>query len=432
MTKSRFYNTIKTNEGEMKIKKKIYLPIVIAIIMAFVVCVVFTGQYFLSKRTEIRVSPNVNCEVIHIDTKEQNYASILSQFESLNFEENDEQKIVNTVHTMYGTNLDDIQYTCTNNAQEVVVCGITTLDKTTNEGDVSLTFNFGEFTEYINATSNIGYDENGNLVGMVTFDGQEYDVQEILNLINNGDIQECWFWLVIKIVIVVVNIIIAAITAYDIYKYLTTEEVTLNGVLCIVAEGLVMSATSFVGGAIAGSLIKAGVKAIKTGKKVSKETSVLLGRNIDTLLDENVKLVKSGKKNNGLWYSDDTNLRKAYMKKAEFKNFNFTDSSKDDYIQIHHFVEQRQVGKPFNAQEIHTDLNSVGIPKVLHEKISALYSSKTKFSKEIEQIFGKGYFKGDTTFRDFVANKSYEEQYEIGMKIFKYFDKQGNYAKLFL
>mgnify|MGYP004630917523 FL=1 len=405
---------------------------ILTIIIALVVAFVFIISDWLSARVEIKLQPNYDGDVIQINGNTSIYNDIMSQFDSLEVDEDEQTRIVSSIFRMYGNSIDDIQYTGTGNDNEVVITGLTTLNKETDKGSVELAFDFGEFIEYINASSNVYCDVNGNLVGTVTFDGQDYDVQEVLVAMSNGNVQECWFWLVIKIVVVIVNVVVAAISAYDIFKYLTSEEVTFNGVLCIVGEGILMSATSFVGGAIAGSLIKSGVKTIKKGKKISKNASALLGRKADKLLDESVKVVKSGKRNNGLTFTNDSNLRKAYSQRKEFSKYNFTDKSKDNYIEIHHFVEQRQSGVKFKAQDIHTDLNSVGIPKSLHTKISALYSSSKKYNKELEEIFGKGYFDGKTTFREFVGQKTYEEQYEIGMKVFKYFNKQGNYVKLFL
>ena len=305
---------------------------ILTIIIALVVAFVFIISDWLSARVEIKLQPNYDGDVIQINGNTSIYNDIMSQFDSLEVDEDEQTRIVSSIFRMYGNSIDDIQYTGTGNDNEVVITGLTTLNKETDKGSVELAFDFGEFIEYINASSNVYCDVNGNLVGTVTFDGQDYDVQEVLVAMSNGNVQECWFWLVIKIVVVIVNVVVAAISAYDIFKYLTSEEVTFNGVLCIVGEGILMAATSFVGGAIAGSLIKSGVKTIKSGKKVSKKASALLGRKADKLLDESVKVVKSGKRNNGLTFTNDTNLRKAYAQRKEFSKYNFTDKSKDDYI----------------------------------------------------------------------------------------------------
>ena len=57
----------------------------------------------------------------------------------------------------------------------------------------------------------------------------------------------------------------------------------------------------------------------------------------------------------------------------------------------------------------------------MHHEISGIYSSSTKHLSTIQNIFGKDFFDGKTTFRKFVESKSYEEQYEIGLKLIEHF-----------
>ena len=230
--------------------------------------------------------------------------------------------------------------------------------------------------------------------------------------------------LVFKIISVVVSVYVAAITAYDIYKYLTAEEVTIRGVASLVVEGLVCAAASALTCGIGASLVKSGFKLLKKGKKVKGDAQYLIGRDAKTILNQRTKMVKNGQRSVKHSYNYSTgknSIREAYMKEQQFKDFNWTNSQKEDYVQIHHIVEQSQAGKKFNARDIHTDLNTVGIPKVMHEKISGIYSCKTKYLNIIQEIFGKKFFDGSTTFRAFVKAKSYEEQYEIGMKVLQYF-----------
>lgn len=414
----------------MKVKSFYFYFTVVMIAICALISVGILSNYLGAKQLT-----TTNLEIQTIKVEKVDYLSnITDLFDELNVvKQDDNQKVVKSVFKLAGSSLTDVAFTSNEDDANVNAQAITKIDEETNIGEVNLTLDYGnEYIDEVFATSDVVY-ENGEFVGTVTFDGVEYDVQEILNGQYGEDgVTECWFWFIIKIVIVIVNIVVAAITVVDIFKYFLTEEVTLEGVLCIVGEGLVMCATSAVGGAIAGSLIKSGAKILKAGKKASKQAQYLLGRKSADLMNESIKLVKQGKRNAGLKYSNDVDLRNAYARKTEFRKFKFDSRYKndDDYIQIHHFVEQRQSGGKFNATDIHTDLNSVGIPKSLHQQISGFYSSKTKYLTDVEKIFGKNYFKGNTTFRDFVGAKSYEEQYEIGVKVFNYFNGKGNYANL--
>ena len=167
---------------------------ILTIIIALIVASVFIFSDWLSARVETKLQPNYNGDVIQINSDTTIYNDIMSKFDSLEVDEDEQTRIVSSTFRMYGSSIDDIQYTSTGNDNEVEITGLTTLNKETDEGSVELAFDFGEFIEYVNASSNVYYDVNGNLVGTVTFDGQDYDVQEVLKAMNNGNVQECWFW----------------------------------------------------------------------------------------------------------------------------------------------------------------------------------------------------------------------------------------------
>lgn len=77
----------------------------------------------------------------------------------------------------------------------------------------------------------------------------------------------------------------------------------------------------------------------------------------------------------------------------------------------HHIVEQSQIGKSgFKAEDINNINNIISIPsgfsESVHSKISGYYSSK--------QFFTEG-----KTVRDWLAGKSFEEQFEFGLDTLK-------------
>ena len=73
--------------------------------------------------------------------------------------------------------------------------------------------------------------------------------------------------------------------------------------------------------------------------------------------------------------------------------------------EVHHIVEQCQATKSgFSRVSIDGARNKVRIPQSVHRKISGHYSSKTEQS-------------GDLRVRDWLAGKSFAEQYEYGLKI---------------
>lgn len=78
----------------------------------------------------------------------------------------------------------------------------------------------------------------------------------------------------------------------------------------------------------------------------------------------------------------------------------------------HHIVEQTPANiEKFGAEMIHSVGNVVSIPAgkgSLHAKISAYYSSKQ-------------YFTGGKTVREWLSTKSYEEQYEFGVRVINCF-----------
>ena len=75
----------------------------------------------------------------------------------------------------------------------------------------------------------------------------------------------------------------------------------------------------------------------------------------------------------------------------------------------HHIVEQSQIGKRanFDANDVHNVNNIIAIPSgagSIHSKISAFYSSKTDFTDGL-------------TVRDWLATKSFDEQFEFGKEL---------------
>ena len=77
----------------------------------------------------------------------------------------------------------------------------------------------------------------------------------------------------------------------------------------------------------------------------------------------------------------------------------------------HHIVEQCQIRKSgFDVQMIQNEKNVIAISKKVHRKISGYYSSIPKDGST-----------GGLTVRNFLSGKSYQFQYEYGIKILKMF-----------
>ena len=414
------------------LKKNVLLWIIICVI-----ALTFTFLQNFSNKSNVQVNYNVDV----VSTQALDYSALFETFDSVetSYDEVSKQKIIKTGFKMAGTSLDDIQYTNVEEDQNVTIYGTTSSSEETGLGQTDLTFDFGDRQELLQAFSNITFVDNVPQ-GTVIIDGVEYDVQEIMSqCVGENGVQECFWWLVAKVVQVVVKVVIVAVNVaaaahfvYNIYKFATSEVVTWEGIAMLVAEGVIMVA----GGAILGVAAKVGTAVTKGVVKASENAvkKYMTNKKGNQVLDDMVFGVKNGAKPTKT-YSSDAQLRQAYTNNKVFKKLegvNLTDHTKDDYIEIHHFVEQRQAGTKFHNELIHSDINSVGITKAMHRQISGIYSSKTKHLGDIEQIFGKGYFDGKTTFRDFVGKKTFEEQYEIGVKIFQYVKGNNKCPALFL
>jgi RHS repeat-associated protein len=73
----------------------------------------------------------------------------------------------------------------------------------------------------------------------------------------------------------------------------------------------------------------------------------------------------------------------------------------------HHIVEQTSGNiSRFGAQSVHNSANVISLPKELHQKISAYYSSKQAFTNGM-------------TVRKWLSTKSYKEQLEFGLNLLK-------------
>lgn len=80
-----------------------------------------------------------------------------------------------------------------------------------------------------------------------------------------------------------------------------------------------------------------------------------------------------------------------------------------DGLEYHHIVEQSQVGKRanFSSKMVNNGSNMVVLDRATHQKISQFYSTKDAFT--------------GLRFRDTLANKSFEEQYRIGLEVLERF-----------
>lgn len=87
----------------------------------------------------------------------------------------------------------------------------------------------------------------------------------------------------------------------------------------------------------------------------------------------------------------------------------------------HHIVEQSQVGKRanFSASEVNNVNNIISIPHgsgTVHSKISAHYSSKFDYTDGL-------------TVRDWLATKSFDEQFEYGKELLEQFGEVNATSK---
>ena len=76
----------------------------------------------------------------------------------------------------------------------------------------------------------------------------------------------------------------------------------------------------------------------------------------------------------------------------------------------HHIVEQGQISKSgFSPRQIHNTRNIISIDKTVHRQISGYYSSKVSS------------FTGNLTVREWLSGKSFDVQYQFGVKILQSF-----------
>ncbi|MBR5226727.1 MAG: hypothetical protein IKV69_01490, partial [Clostridia bacterium] len=280
----------------MKIKiwsKLLFCSLLLAVFVGFV----FLADYQNNKAIEINYQTQV------VKTEKLNYASLSEMFEDLSASTTEDgTKIVTSTLKLKGDSLNNITYTSNEAEQNLVISSVT---QTAVDGTSTahLNFDFGDFEEDIFATSNIQF-VNGEITGTVTFEGQEYDAKEILaEYLGEDGINECFWWCFIKVIVIVIQVIIVAQTAYDLYQYLTMEEVTIEGVLSIVCEGLVMSALGGLAGVIAKYAVKTGKSLFKAGKVKSNAKTengkVLTGLKSDINYDALIDAVKNGQRHAG-------------------------------------------------------------------------------------------------------------------------------------
>ena len=91
---------------------------------------------------------------------------------------------------------------------------------------------------------------------------------------------------------------------------------------------------------------------------------------------------------------------------AFFKEFGSAGKNRE----WHHIVEQRKANvDKFGAENIFNTPNTVEVDKSLNRRIGEYYSSKDPFVS------------GNQTVREWLNSKSYEEQYEFGMRTLQRF-----------
>ena len=89
-----------------------------------------------------------------------------------------------------------------------------------------------------------------------------------------------------------------------------------------------------------------------------------------------------------------------------FKQFKKEFGSAGDGREWHHIVEQSQIKKSgFSPQSIHNTSNMISLDKSTHRKITGFYNKTTLP------------FTAGSSVRNWLANKSFEEQFEFGTNI---------------
>lgn len=423
----------------MKIKiwsKLLFCSLLLAVFVGFV----FLADYQNNKAIEINYQTQV------VKTEKLNYASLSEMFEDLSASTTEDgTKIVTSTLKLKGDSLNNITYTSNEAEQNLVISSVT---QTSVDGTSTahLNFDFGDFEENIFATSNIQF-VNGEITGTVTFDGQEYDAKEVLaEYLGEDGINECFWWCFIKVIVIVIQVIIVAQTAYDLYQYLTMEEVTIEGVLSIICEGLVMSAVGGLAGVVAKYAVKTGKSLFKAGKTKSNAKTengkILTGLKGDISFDACIDTVKSGKRhidisaeshycNKKDYANDKSSIEAYYLTQYKKAGYSFRGGNGDKDLTIHHIVEQSQAPKKFANADIQTDLNTVAISPKLHQLISDFYNTgPSKNADLLNKLFpGKFDLKAGGKLRNQIYNMSYEDQYEVGTRILEHFLSQATVDK---
>lgn len=104
-----------------------------------------------------------------------------------------------------------------------------------------------------------------------------------------------------------------------------------------------------------------------------------------------------GKVGDGEGYSSFSQLKNAVGSPGEGKHW-------------HHIVEQSQIEKSgFSPEQVHNTSNIIAVDKATHAQISGYYNTKT-FD-----------FTNGLSVRDWLAGKSFEEQYEFGLNVLRMF-----------
>lgn len=159
--------------------------------------------------------------------------------------------------------------------------------------------------------------------------------------------------------------------------------------------------------------IKNSRKALETPAEVNKRKRQLAKVATENKVKELTKGLEKLTSSKGRKFTQEATeqlSKKTFNVSEGFKSFNAFKKSAGSAgtgKEWHHIVEQSQAKitrSGFDIRSINHPDNMVAIDKDVHHRISAYYSSKPDFTKGL-------------TFRDYLNGRSFEEQYQWGLKV---------------
>ncbi len=362
-----------------------------------------------------QIAPNFDADAIAVEAQDMSYLQRLC--DDLSVITDTQQGIKNVTGSMLfaGDSLNSLAYTSQEEDASIRLNFETVENIDTGEMSVVLNFDDGTEVERMEFPAFTEVDENGEKQTYFEFEGQIYNLQEEIeksNLLNGTE--DCFFFSLFSLFVLVVTIVSIVSTAIDAYKYFAFEEVTVAGVLMLVCEGLMLAVPGGVAVKCGSTALKAaGVSAAKCATK-NTASKYIVKQSADTIMKA---LSKSG--------TEMVNAGKDFKTHKQLVSYIEEKLGKRAKSQVHHIVEQRLINiKNFSVKKIQNTGNVIRMPDEMHYKITGLYNSKNR--DLFKKITGRDC--GNMKVREYMDNLSFDEQYEVGIKIVNYYKEQGKYT----